>query len=57
MFRNKIAPNTTFDKFLLKVKNLSEKEIQEFVAQAKKIGISEEQISQGLRTLNELRNK
>jgi DNA-binding transcriptional regulator YhcF (GntR family) len=51
----KLAPNNLFEAVKAKLATLSEKELQAYIEQARKIGLSEEQIQQGIAVLNSLR--
>ena len=55
IMRNKIAPNNVMEIFINKISHLTDKEINKFVEIARKSGISEEQINQGLETLRTLK--
>lgn len=51
---NRIAPNSMYEKFVLKLKTLSEDELKNFIEQAKKIGISDQNIQNGLNVIKNL---
>lgn len=56
MHKNRIAPNDVYQGFLLKLKTLTEEELNGYIVQAKKLGLTDEQINQGIKTLNALKN-
>jgi len=53
---NQVTSNQ-FNVFLSKLKSLSEAELNKYIEQARKLGISEENISQGMSAINSLRGK
>ena len=52
---NKIAPNNALESFRLKIQQMTNEELQSYIEKAKKLGISEEQIKQGIEVLNALK--
>ena len=50
-----IAPKDVYDKFLLRIKTLTEDELKEFIEKAKKMGISEKDIEEGLKAIKSLK--
>lgn len=53
---NQVTSNQ-FNVFLSKLKSLSESELNRYIEQARKLVISEENISQGMSAINSLRGK